>query len=123
MPLKSFDHVNVLTSDVDGMAAWYDDVLGMKKGWRPNFSVGGAWLYLGDAALVHLVDTDDAGRTGRIEHFAFTASGIEAFRAHLAERSIEARELPVPGTSIVQVNIHDPDGNHIHIDFDLSVEG
>ena len=26
----------------------------------------------------------------------------------------------VPGAGIVQFNIHDPDGNHLHIDFDLT---
>ncbi len=25
---------------------------------------------------------------------------------------------PVPGFPVVQVNLRDPDGNHIHIDFD-----
>ena len=24
---------------------------------------------------------------------------------------------PVPGAPIVQINLHDPDGNHIHVDF------
>jgi hypothetical protein len=26
----------------------------------------------------------------------------------------------VPGWPVVQVNVWDPDGNHLHIDFDLS---
>jgi hypothetical protein len=30
------------------------------------------------------------------------------------------RLFPVPDFGIVQANIHDPDGNHIHIDFDAA---
>ena len=55
MRLLAFDHVNVRTANLAAMVDWYDRVLGMKPGKRPNFDFPGAWLYLGDQALVHLV--------------------------------------------------------------------
>ena len=125
MPLAAFDHVNIITGNLDAMTAWYADVLGLQAGWRPDFGFPGAWLYLGDTAVVHLVGTDAAptGYDGvRMEHVAFRATGYQAFLDTLTEHGIEPRLGHVPGTEIVQVNIHDPDGNHLHIDFDLSAE-
>jgi len=117
MPVHAFDHVQLLTADVDGMARWYSDVLGLKRGWRPDFNVSGAWLYLGTDPIVHLVETGETPVEGRIEHFAFRATNVGAFRETLAAHGITPREAPVPGTDIVQFNIRDPDGNHIHVDF------
>ena len=125
MPLTAFDHVNILTSNLDAMTRWYTDVLGLQSGPRPDFGFPGAWLYLGETAVVHLVGVDDApqGYGGvRIEHVAFRAEGYQAFLKTLKTQGIEPQLGRVPGTDIVQVNIHDPDGNHLHIDFDLSAE-
>ncbi len=119
MPVRAFDHVNILTANLAEMTRWYERVLGLAKGWRPPFGDNGAWLYLGSKALVHLVDVSGKAPlgAGRIEHFALRAEGLDDFRAHLAENGIAADEIEVPGAGILQLNIHDPDGNHIHIDF------
>ena len=120
--LQAFDHVNVKTARLDEMVHWYADVLGMHAGARPDFGFPGAWLYLGEQALVHLVGKSEAPKSiePRIEHFAFRASGLAAFLARMEQRGVPVRLAEVPGFGILQVNIHDPDGNHIHIDFDAN---
>lgn len=116
------DHVNIRTAQLGAMRAWYAEALGMTDGWRPPFPFGGAWLYAGDDPVVHLVEVDarpdaDAGDV-RIEHFALSVDGdLDAFRQRLGDAGVEIMEAAVPGTNIVQLNIHDPDGNHIHVDF------
>lgn len=117
--LTAFDHVNVRTAKLAEMVEWYDRVLGMKSGKRPAFSFPGAWLYLGDQALIHLVGVGDdpASVEPKIEHFAFRAQDLEVFVAHLAAEGVEAITGEVPDFGITQINIHDPDGNHIHVDF------
>ena len=117
--LQAFDPVNVVTSNLAAMVAWYDDVLGLKSGKRPDFGFPGAWLYLGDQAYIHLVGATEkpASHQPRIEHFAFRSEGIEEFLAKLDDRGIAYELADVPGFGIRQVNIFDPDGNHIHIDF------
>ena len=123
MTLQAFDHVNILTSNLDAMISWYDQTLGLTSGWRPEFSFPGAWLYLGERAVIHLVGVEDApqGYNGvRMEHVAFRASGFDAFIAKLTAAGVDHQVGQVPGTEIRQVNVHDPDGNHLHIDFDLS---
>ena len=117
--LKHFDHVNVRTANLEAMIAWYGDVLGMRPGPRPPFSFGGAWLYRGDRALIHLVDveSDPEARDPKLEHFALRAEGLGDFLEALRARSVEHRIGIIPGFGIIQVNLWDPDRNHIHIDF------
>ncbi|MDD9923626.1 MAG: VOC family protein [Boseongicola sp.] len=123
MPLHAFDHVNIRTANLDAMVDWYRDVLGLYAGPRPDFGFPGAWLYLQSEALIHLVGVDDAPTTGgnvALEHVAFRAKGMKEFLEKLEELGVDARIAPVPGLPIVQVNIFDPDGNHIHVDFDTA---
>jgi catechol 2,3-dioxygenase-like lactoylglutathione lyase family enzyme len=123
MPLTAFDHVNIRTGQLDVLIAWYGEVLGLHPGRRPEFGFPGAWLYLDERALVHLVGVEGTPRAGddlTLEHFAFRATDMPAFLARLKARGIEHSIDPVPGFPIVQVNLRDPDGNHIHVDFDAA---
>lgn len=123
MPLLRFDHVNIRTAQLEVMVVFYTDVLEMTLGPRPDFSFPGAWLYLGDIAVVHLVGVAKAPEPGsdlRLEHAAFRAEGLVAFRTKLEARGIAHSLDPVPGVPIVQVNLRDPDGNHLHVDFDAA---
>ena len=122
MKIARLDHVNLRTTRLDTLIAWYEDILGMKSGPRPDFAFPGAWLYAGEAAAIHLVGIDGPEATGsetklKLEHFAFTASGLEAFEATLKERGERYRRSVQPGTGTVAINVWDPDGNHIHVDF------
>ena len=121
MSVIAFDHVNVRTANLSKMIDWYEDILGLRQGKRPDFQFPGAWLYLEDCAFVHLVGSSEtltAGGNVSLEHFAFRATDMPAFLKKLNERGIDHSIDPVPGFPIVQVNLFDPDGNHIHVDFD-----
>ncbi|MGI9436626.1 MAG: VOC family protein [Geminicoccaceae bacterium] len=121
MQLSALDHVNVRTRNLDGMSEWYQRVLGLKSGPRPDFSFPGAWLYVDDKPIVHLVGVDHALPAHqddlRLEHFAISANGLTTFLARLKQQNVDYKMGKVPDFPIVQVNIWDPDGNHIHIDF------
>ncbi len=122
--IQRLDHVNVRTAALDAMAAWYGRLLGLEPGPRPDFPFPGAWLYAGDRPLVHLVGTGTAPGADpddlRIEHFAFAASDLRTFLARLDAEDEPYRLRRIPGFGIVQVNVRDPDGNHIHVDFDAA---
>ncbi|MEM8949253.1 MAG: VOC family protein [Pseudomonadota bacterium] len=121
MKLGTLEHVNVRTRNLDDMVAWYERILGMSSGKRPSFPFPGAWLYVGDKPYVHLVGSDRALTAQqddlRLEHFALSATGLEGFLSHLKGEGVDYRLAKVPDFPIVQVNVWDPDGNHIHIDF------
>jgi len=120
MEIKKLTHVNVHTTNVERLVEWYDRVLGMRAGDRPPFPFPGAWLYCGNQAAVHLVGVDQLPEhegTLKLEHFAFDAVGLEEFLARLDREQVPYDGRKVQGAEGVQVNIHDPDGNHIHVDF------
>ena len=124
LQMKRLDHVNVRTANLDGMTEWYGRMLGMTTGPRPGFSFPGAWLYAGDDAIIHLVGRDAPPASGQgdlhLEHFAIAATGLKELleRAEATGEKVAVRK--VPNFPIVQVNMWDPDGNHIHIDFDVA---
>ncbi len=119
MPLAALDHINILTARLGVLTDCYARVLGLKPGKRPPFKSGGAWLYCGDRAAVHLVEVSDSPEVPapRIEHFAFRAENLAEFLAQLRDFDIAYQTNIVPDLEIRQVNIYDPDGNHIEIAF------
>lgn len=122
MALKSLDHVNVCTRRVEVLKAFYSEVLGMPAGPRPAFSFNGAWMYCGDKPAVHLVERLDLAPTDgdlRVQHFAFSAENLGEFLARLRAKGVPYRIGVVEDFEVCQVNVHDPDGNHIHVDFPL----
>jgi catechol 2,3-dioxygenase-like lactoylglutathione lyase family enzyme len=122
MTLHALDHVNIRTANLAAMTEWYQEILGLRLGPRPDFAFPGSWLYLGDTAIVHLVGVENGprGEDLRLEHFAISASGLAEFVAHLDARGVAHTVDPVPGAPVVQVNLADCDGNHIHVDFPAS---
>ena len=119
MTVTAFDHVNLRTANLDAMGRFYRDILGLQAGERPPFGFGGAWLYCGDQAVVHLVQVAEPPETRepRLEHFVFRAEGLGEFLALLSGYGVAYETVVVPGMEIIQVNFHDPDNNHIHVDF------
>lgn len=119
MALEWLDHVNIRTAQLSVMTRFYEDVVGLTAGPRPPFSFGGTWLYLGDKAVVHLVeaDTEPAGDDPRLEHFAFRASGHAEFIDRLKAHDVTYRLATVPASGLRQVHFRDPDDNHIEVGF------
>ena len=122
MQIGRLDHDNVRTAQLDAMIRWYDDILGLRAGPRPNFPFPGAWLYSGEDAVVHLVGIDGDPGAGaeqdlKLEHFALSASGRDSFEARLVAAGEKFETVDLKDVGITQYNIWDPDGNHIHIDF------
>jgi catechol 2,3-dioxygenase-like lactoylglutathione lyase family enzyme len=119
MSIRGMNHFTVLARDLAASRAFYVDVLGLAEGPRPPFAFPGAWLYVNDAPVLHIV----AGRAvpeppaGVIDHMAFSASGLRGTVARLKEHEIayELRRQPGPGTW--QLFCHDPSGAKVELDF------
>ena len=122
--ITRLDHVNLRTAQLDTLVAWYRDMLGLVPGARPDFDFPGTWLYAGDRALVHLIGVQsppaDDHTDLRLEHFAFSATGLKPLLARLKAAGARTRLRRVTGFPVVQLNVWDPDDNHLHIDFDLA---
>ena len=122
--LKRLEHVNLRTADLDAMIAWYGRILDMHPGPRPGFAFPGAWLYADGHPIVHLVGVETAPGADptdlRLEHFAISANDLKGLLATLEAEGAACRLAHIRDFGIVQVNVQDPDGNHIHIDFDAA---
>ncbi len=73
MAVRGVDHINIGTHQLEETRGFFRDAIGLTEGWRPNFPFGGAWLYAGDTAVVHLVDLDSPKRPSNeaaLDHFA-----------------------------------------------------
>lgn len=122
MAIEKLDHVNLRTTQLKAMVDWYETVLGLRQGPRPDFPFPGAWMYAGDGAVVHLVGIEGDPGIGseaalKLEHFALSATDLQEFTGKLDSMGIEYRRNDLAGIGVVQVNVWDPDGNHIHVDF------
>ena len=117
MSLVWLDHVNIRTARLDEMRRFYADILGLDDGQRPDFGFDGAWLYLGDKAAVHLVPAKKtpAARDPGIEHFAFRSLGAVGMVKKLQKNGIGFNVLARKKIGVLQINLYDPDGNHIEL--------
>jgi catechol 2,3-dioxygenase-like lactoylglutathione lyase family enzyme len=120
MPVLHFNHFNLRAEQpmLDKLRDFYVGVLGMKVGWRPPFNFPGYWLYLGDHAVLHLVEAPSAGTgIGTLDHVAFTCTKLPEFEERLRQLGIEYRRATVPGTRQVQLFAKDPSGNGVEFNF------
>ena len=81
MSVGVLDHFNIRTRKLADTVRFYEDVLGLEKGARPNFAFPGAWMYSEGKPVVHLVDiskTDEPQKpdSGVVHHVAFVSQGF-----------------------------------------------
>jgi catechol-2,3-dioxygenase len=124
MPVVAFNHFNLRAERtlLDRLRDFYVEVVGLRVGDRPPFAFHGYWLYLGDQAVVHLVEDATApapgdAPTGTFDHVAFTCQDLPAFERHLRSRGVSYRRAVVPGRDQVQLFVKDPAGNGVEFNF------
>lgn len=119
MPVTALDHYTIGTSDLERAVAFYEGAIGLRRGARPAFDFPGAWLYAGERPIVHLFVGDGAGtgRTGALDHIAFAARDLDATVQRLDALGIEYRQQGVPGTTMQQLFLADPEGIRIELNF------
>lgn len=122
MAVSGMNHFTILTDDVPRTVEFYSSLLGLVDGPRPALGFPGAWLYAGDAAILHVVGgrRKDELTRGVIDHMAFTAQGLSDTLALLAAYQIEHACRQQSGTGIWQVFFFDPNGARVELDFAAS---
>lgn len=124
-------HVNLVTDDVEGMDAFYRDVLGLDVPGHDLPNLEKTRGYAGDVALrgdgriqMHLAERDHGAgfRTGHIVnpvargHIAYRTDDLEAFKAHLEAQGVPYSDwshAAVKGWA--QIFFYDPEGNVIEV--------
>jgi catechol 2,3-dioxygenase-like lactoylglutathione lyase family enzyme len=119
MSIQAMNHFTVLARDVDATKAFYIGLLGFTDGPRPSFDFPGAWLYLGDHAVLHII----AGRpvpdppAGVLDHIAFSASNLGETVARLKTHKIDYVLRRQAGDGPWQLFCHDPNGAKLELDY------
>lgn len=118
MSLRGLDHINIGTTRLEETRAFFRDALGLTEGWRPDFPFPGAWLYVGDTAVVHLIALE-AGRRpsseAALDHFAFRVDDFDDMIRRLDAAGLTYRAIQIPGTEIRQIVLRDPNGVNIEL--------
>src|SRR3954453_12791463 len=122
------DHFNIRTRNLDATVRFYEDVLGLEKGPRPNFAFPGAWMYREGKAVVHLVDisrTDEAQKpdSGVVHHVAFVSRGFGDMKQRLESGGFAYDARQVPGGELWQIFVNDPNGVMIELNYEAAKEG
>jgi catechol 2,3-dioxygenase-like lactoylglutathione lyase family enzyme len=126
MTVTAVNHFTILTDDLPGTLAFYEEHLNLKAGARPPFTFPGAWLYAdggkGPDPILHIVAGIDKGRLvkGVIDHMAFSGKGLARAVAKLKTQNIKYELRQLPGYGTWQLFFFDPNGAKVEIDFDKS---
>ncbi len=135
----SLNHYSIRTTELEATRIFYERVLGLVVGPRPDFPFPGLWMYRGDPtqvanAVVHIIGMDandpkglkdylgerDASTlrgSGAIDHVAFFADGLADMLSHLRALGIPPRERTVPAIGLHQLFLDDPNGVVVELNY------
>jgi catechol 2,3-dioxygenase-like lactoylglutathione lyase family enzyme len=118
--IKGLDHWAILTNDEKRCIRFYQDVLGLKVGPRPQLTFPGIWFYSDDIPIVHVIvgRPFQEGQTGAFDHIAFAMEGSHvAMEKRLSANGIAYKSRLIERTGVYQIACHDPDGCGIELNF------
>jgi catechol 2,3-dioxygenase-like lactoylglutathione lyase family enzyme len=120
MPAVAMNHFTVLAKDLEATKDFYIGVLGLVDGYRPDLGFPGAWLYAGEAAVLHII----AGRAlpadphGVLDHMAFSASDLAGTVQKLDGKGISYDLRRQNESNVWQLFCFDPNGARVELDFE-----
>jgi catechol 2,3-dioxygenase-like lactoylglutathione lyase family enzyme len=128
MSVGLLDHFNIRTRKLADTVRFYEEILGLENGERPNFNFPGAWMYSEGRPVVHLVDISPTAEqqkpdSGVVHHVAFASRDFKGMKQRLAAKGIAFDTREVPGGALWQIFVHDPNGVMIELNYDTAKEG
>ena len=127
MSVGLLDHFNIRTRKLKETVRFYEDILGLTNGARPNFDFPGAWMYSEGRAVVHLVDISPGSEpqkpdSGVVHHVAFVSRGFNAMKQSLKGKDVWFDTREVPGGEQWQIFVRDPNGVMVELNYDTAKE-
>jgi catechol 2,3-dioxygenase-like lactoylglutathione lyase family enzyme len=114
--ISGLNHANISTTKLTETVDFFGRALGLTVGPRPDFSFGGAWLYLGDKPVIHLVERSKArDPDGALDHVSFTVDDLAAELRRLDKLGIPYRFSEIPSGFGRQAFVQDPNGVTIEL--------
>jgi catechol 2,3-dioxygenase-like lactoylglutathione lyase family enzyme len=127
MSVGMLDHFNIRTRRLDDTVRFYEDILGLQNGDRPNFSFPGAWMYSEGRPVVHLVDISPTSEqqkpdSGVVHHVAFASRDFNGMKQRLQSKGMAFDTRQVPGGALWQIFVRDPNGVMIELNYEAAKE-
>jgi catechol 2,3-dioxygenase-like lactoylglutathione lyase family enzyme len=127
MSVGVLDHFNIRTRKLGETVRFYEEVLDLKKGERPNFAFPGAWMYSEGKPVVHLVDISQTSEqqkpdSGVVHHVAFASRDFAGMKQRLKSRGLPFDVREVPGVDVWQIFVTDPNGVMIELNYETAKE-
>lgn len=129
MKVNALDHINIITADMDGTAAFYGEMFGLDRRNAPSplTSETAQWMF-DDAgrAIIHINSLDcprtyvrdvTPGPTGSIHHIALNCSGYDEMMARLEARGLAHQDNLVASINLRQIFTMDPNGVLLELNF------
>ncbi len=129
MRVNALDHVNIITSDLDGTARFYAELVGLRRqnGPPPLTPDNAQWMYDAEGrAILHINHVDcpraydrevTPGPTGAVHHVALNCTGYDTMLARLRDRGLDYRLNEVPSVRLRQIFTLDPNGVLLELNF------
>jgi lactoylglutathione lyase len=97
----AWDHIHLRTADPEGMAKWFESMLGaeiirtMQQGKpRLDIKLGGANIFIAPVAAGDGVNAPPVTPYQGLDHFGLTVSNIDAVAADLKKKGVEFTKEP-----------------------------
>ncbi len=128
MTVSGLHHINIRTTKLEETRQFYEDIVGLEIGYRPEFPGPGYWFYKDGHPWVH-VSTPRSGGTDMTQpqnpdngfgHIAFAGTDIEGIKKKLEDRGIEYDQHPTPDNRVMQIFCDDPNGILVEFAFDMA---
>jgi catechol 2,3-dioxygenase-like lactoylglutathione lyase family enzyme len=133
MTVQALDHINIMTADVAGTAAFYAELLDLRIGDGPPPFPRTDMIWMYDAANRPLIHINSAARiqqlnpyprdvtpgpsTGALHHVAFTCQGYAVMTARLEARGLAFRANAIASIGLRQLFVADPNGVLLELNF------
>ena len=119
--ITGMNHFTAIAADPQASLDFYENLLGLKVGYRPDLGFAGAWLYAGDTTVLHLYFDRPVPNppAGVIDHIAFTTQDLKLFKARFDAFGYPYKIQHREGGPW-QLFCHDPSGAKIELSFSAS---
>ena len=122
--IHGMNHFTITAESRVATLGFYCGLLGLKEGRRPDLGFPCAWLYAegNPQAVLHIYwdRPMPTGRTGVIDHMAFTSSGLKAVKARFDAEGLKYDLRQQAGAGTWQLFTFDPNGAKVELDFDAA---
>ena len=116
------DHINISAPKVllEDVKNFYCLIFNLTESSRPSFSTIGYWLYAGEKAIIHLVESNTHFKNekqGYLDHVAFQTTGLKGIIKKLEAMEIKYSKAYLPEIDLTQLFFKDPAGIGVEVNF------